>query len=105
MSGNTQYNLEQSYMSNKLHVLKVTHKDFSKLHQDMLYMAYKSKKVHKQMRGLLFLFGVNNFKIETENDKVVSILYNIEQKMEYENIKKKDKLFWEMTPFHHILNV
>ena len=101
MSGNIKYSLKQK----NLHILTVTHKDFNKMHQEMLYMAIHNKNVNKKMRGICFLLNVSNFKSEIKNNKVISISYDIEQKTEFEDIKKKDKLFWEMTPFFRILKV
>lgn len=101
MKGNIKYE-KSNYGSN---FLKVIHKDFSKLHQRMLYLAYNDKKVMKKMRGLCWLANVSYMHIVIENNKVISIDYDIEQKTKFEDIKEKDKMFWEMTPFYRVLTV
>lgn len=98
-------NIKYEKKSKNLHTLKVTHKDFSELHQGLLYVASTSKKVHKEMRALCFLSNVFNFNIEVSNCKVLSITYEIDQQNEFEDLKAKDKTFWEMTPFYRALKV
>ena len=98
-------NIKYEKKSKNLRTLKVTHKDFSKLHQGLLYVASTSKKVHKEMRALCFLSNVFNFNMEVSNCKVLSITYEINQQNEFEDLKAKDKIFWETTPFYRVLKV
>lgn len=85
--------------------LKVIHKDFSKLHQQMLYLAANDRKVMKTMRGYCWLANISDMYIDIEDNAVISISYEIEKRAEFEDVKKKDKIFWEVTPFNRILNV
>ena len=98
-------NIKYEKKSKNLHTLKVTHKDFSELHQGLLYVTSTSKKVHKEMRALCLLSNVFNFDIEVSNCKVLSITYEIDQRNEFEDLKAQDKKFWKMTPFYRVLKV
>ena len=57
------------------------------------------------MRALCFLSNVFNFNMEVSNCKVLSITYEIDKQNEFEDLKAKDKTFWEMTPFYRALKV
>lgn len=98
-------NIKYQIKSKNLHTLTVVHKDFSKLHQSLLFNAAIDSKVIKEINQLCFLFNIINFNIEREDKKIISISYTIDQRNEFENLKEKDKQFWQLTTFYKILNV